>query len=170
MSCCRAGQVSACLGYAGWGVVKNCTWLKLGPLFPFVGHFLRETACSFGPRQTLRLFTEKCTWSCTCAFKSVDIYIFGHVFREFYDRLWFSVGSLWSFRREQRFKVIVWFLFAVTYIWNRFPPSKLFLSTSQTPWTRGWGWGSNDGCLSLLLQWLSVLSCEHRHVAMSVCR
>lgn len=38
-SCCRVGQVSACPEYAGWGVVKNCTRPKLGPLCSF-GAFL----------------------------------------------------------------------------------------------------------------------------------
>lgn len=40
LSCGKVGQVSACLEYAAWGVVKNCTWLQPCPrCSSFLWHF-----------------------------------------------------------------------------------------------------------------------------------
>ena len=70
MSCCRAGQVSACLEYAGWVVVKNCTWLKLGTRLSFTGHFSirlkQRVTRGSGRGEILRLLAQEFTWICVC--------------------------------------------------------------------------------------------------------
>lgn len=72
MSCCRAGQVSACLEYAGWEVVKNCTRLKLGTWLSFAGHFSirlkQRVTRGSGQGKILgwRLLAQEFTWICAC--------------------------------------------------------------------------------------------------------